>query len=287
MICYETERLIPFHEILTRFYETVYFRLKHKLGAESEELTPNIRSLFDGSLGRAPVRAFFAGMSNPVLRAYIVELIDFLNPSILKVVIPLLNPHELHTVLKRYTLQDIFNFTPFFAPRQESILEEFLGPYLLQVNHALEKSNFGILNVQKMTLIKLQKTVSFQSLETHLEKIGHAIHLFLHRDRAVHHEQILCPIKGEPPDIPVKIRTIHGDEEQHIYDQVALLGWLRRNNISPMTRAEVSEVILLNPHQNPSRLLYLSRKVEQFMEQIFSYFGFARGLLGLDDASAS
>jgi hypothetical protein len=215
-----------------------------------------------------------------------VDLIDFLNPSILKVVIPLLRPHELHKVLKRYSIQDIFNFIPFFAPQQESILEEFLGPYLRQINHALLKSNFGILNIQKMTLIKLQKTVSFKSLETHLAKVGHAINQFLNRAGAVQQEKILCPIKGEPPDVPVKIRTIHG-EEQYIYDKEALLVWLRRNNISPMTRAEVSEVISLDPQQNQSRMVSISSKVERYLELILSYFGFARGVFGPNDASTA
>ena len=287
MCCYETDSLVPFHQILTTFYVSVYSRLKHKLGAESEEFTPSVRYLFDNSLGRAPIRAFFASMSNPVLRAYIVDLIDFLNPSTLKVVIPLLRPHELHKILKRHSLQDIFNFTPFFALHQEAVLAEFLGPYLLQVNHALQKSNFGILNIQKITLIKLQKTVSLKSLETHLAKVVNAINQFLNKNVAVQQEEIICPIKGEVPDTPVRIRTIHGDEEQHIYDKEALLLWLRRNNISPMTRAEVSEVILLNPQHNPSRLMVLSRKVERFMEQILSYFGFARGLFGSDDATAT
>jgi hypothetical protein len=284
--CNETDRLIPFHLILTRFYETVYPRLEHKLNAETEELTPSMRFLFDNSLGCAPAGAFFLVMSNPVLRTFIVDLIDFLNPSILKVVIPLLRPHELHKVLKRYSIQDVFNFIPFFAPQQESILEEFLGPYLCQINHALLKSNFGILNIQKMTLIKLQKTVSFKSLETHLAKVGHAINQFLNRAGAVQQEKILCPIKGEPPDVPVKIRTIHG-EEQYIYDKEALLVWLRRNNISPMTRAEVSEVISLDPQQNQSRMVSISSKVERYLELILSYFGFARGVFGPNDASTA
>ena len=287
MSCSETDRLIPFHQILTTFYVSVYFRLKHKIGAEPDELNPSVRFLFDRSLGRAPIRAFFASMFNPVLRAYIIDLIDFLNPSTLKVVIPLLRPHELHTILKRYSIQDIFNFTPFFAPHQESILAEFLGPYLLQVNHALQKSNLGILHVQKVTLIKLQKTASLKSIETHLAKIISAINQFLNRDADAQQEEIICPIKGEPPEIPVRIRTVDGNEEQHIYDKEALLIWLRRNNISPMTRAEVSEVISLIPEQNQSRLIFISSKVERFMEQILFYFGYATRIFRSDDVAST
>lgn len=272
---FETGSSFSFPQVLTEFYLNCFFELRQQLGSEIENFDSSIHLLFLNSLGHAPAIAFFTGLSYPTLRSYIVDLIGFLDSKILKMIIPVLNYHELHKIFQKHSLEDILNFTPFLTPDQATIFTEFLGPYLLKVNKMLLNSNYVALQMQKSTLTKLEKTISSKTLEAYLLNINQSLQQFLEIDGENMSEEILCPITRDAPVIPVKIRTCQGTDEKFIYDKEALLSWLRKENTSPMTRAEVLEVISLIPDMDGTTVIQTSGKIEQFMTKIISLFGYA------------
>lgn len=215
-----------FSEFLTIFFIKNYF--PHKNSWDQTRIIRNFLMFI-------PLKFFLASFARPCLRNYLVDIFEFLELKVQKMLVPLLKDYELYEICQRGTLSFIRQILHFIHPDQKDVFEEYAHLFFKRLEDLESRQTLENLDIEEEVLHKLLALTKAPSTEK-------KIFLFLEKIKSFREKLTSCleecPITKDIPVNPVIILTADGYEKQ-VYERDALIKWVQEYSSSPATRKGV------------------------------------------------
>ncbi|MFZ4773177.1 MAG: hypothetical protein ACOYK9_04215 [Chlamydiia bacterium] len=254
-----------FRAFFTEFYVSNYNTPPRTI--EEEE---TLRISFKENFSNVDPHIFFAIMTRPIYRNYIVDLAPYMPDSYIEVLLPLFQDGEVISFFRRIPLARTTKFLSLLDEAQKEYFLEYSDEQLTNRHLHLKSSSIEFLELQKALTTNIHERCPSTEAEVFLNQINQMMTTHKITLETSYRENI-CPLTGTTPKQPVRL-VVDGKIEPGIYENQALLEWVLVHKGSPLTKQPVTLSSIQSAPPAPGLLSYFSLPINA-MGKISHMFG--------------